>query len=69
MENLARHRASPDASEVAQTVLNELERCGIPAEPQQASERTSEVPYKHIGKLGPFTFTRAWRDRAGPFHC
>lgn len=59
MENLAR---APDANEyqrrqVERSVLRELERCRIPAIEETAR---GEVPSQHMGKLGDFTFRRAW---------
>lgn len=60
MENLARALNSPDSvrEDVARSVVSELERCGIPV--QAADPGRDEVPYQHIGKLGAFTFLRAW---------
>jgi len=54
MENLARATAD---EKVECSVLRELERCRIPAIKEKGQ---GEVPYRHIGKLGDFTFRRAW---------
>ncbi len=40
------------------TIRLELERCGIPVIVGERS--TGEVPATLTGKLGPFTFRRAW---------
>lgn len=60
MENLAR-KQDPEqlvVEDVDRKVVRELERCGIPAVPVEKGG--VEVPYRHIGKLGDFTFKRAW---------
>lgn len=41
-----------------QYILTELTRCGVPVVP--VTKTDSEVPYSFVGKLGNFTFTRAW---------
>lgn len=60
MENLARGSDANDnvRKDVERKVLSELERCRIPTLKHDAGR--SEVPYGHIGKLGNFTFRRAW---------
>lgn len=59
MQNLARSSDANDyqLKQVESTVLRELKRCRIPVIEQPAQ---GEVPYKHVGKLGDFTFERAW---------
>ncbi len=52
MQNLAGHR---DADTI---VVDELTRCGI--EVVKGEPSTGEVPTCHTGRLGGFTFTRAW---------
>lgn len=59
MENLARESDCEQrvVDDVDRTVVSELERCGIPVEEVTGK---GEVPYRHMGKLGDFTFIRAW---------
>jgi len=52
MKNLAGNQEADDQIEM------ELDGAGIPIEP--ALVHRSEVPYTIIGKLGDFTFYRAW---------
>ncbi len=52
MQNLAGNSRADDQ------IRMELDGAGIPIEP--ALVHHSEVPYTIIGKLGDFTFTRAW---------
>lgn len=39
-------------------IRRELKRCGVPV--LETNEVSGEVPYTIKGKLGPFSFTRAW---------
>jgi len=42
------------------TITRELATANIPHERLPMGEQGGEVPYHYIGRLGPFTFRRAW---------
>jgi hypothetical protein len=52
MKNLAGNKAADE------TVLEELYLANIPA--VKTEQSTGEVPYTFVGKIGKWTFTRAW---------